>query len=359
MTQPLKSDQTGRPLAGQAPGVAARVPEVLRDPGPIDLSGRRPPAYDRWSEPPPAAPAPRRTMWQAAGLGLGYGVAGLLTVAAAVVVVWTLSPRPAEEATIRSADVAMIETASTPSPQPVAAAPVAAADAGPVDLGPARSLTIPEPAAQASEGATDKTAASSDAPSLPDTADPRWANAFAKPSPSEGAADELPEAALSMVAERRQPEAVEALSSILADDPALPSTVDAAPTPAPDEVRTAALAPDPVEPKTERKAEAAKPVAEPVPAATSNAAPTGRRTVRTAVNMRTGPGNSYRIVGVAPEGASVGVVRCDAWCEIVHDGKRGFVFAKFLGPAEHQAQAPAPAAKEPVEDPFNAPKRSP
>ncbi|MCV0397403.1 MAG: SH3 domain-containing protein [Rhizobiaceae bacterium] len=337
----------------------------MRDPGPIDLRAPQPGNHDRWREPEPAKTAPRRNVRRAAGLALGYGVAGLFTVGAAVVLVSTFS-QPSDDGATETA--AVIEQAG----EALARADLpASAEGGPVDMGAARSITIPEPQPEPEPTAEDTAATdpikTGGKGSVPDSSDPRWANAFAGKSAVEKKADKLPEAALAIVAERRQSGAVKAFSSIIADepDPELPVAVKAAPTPAPDEIRTAALDPEAARAKPEAKRE--EPAATAEPAQTTGRAPTSTRTVRTAVNMRTGPGKSHRVVGVAPQGASVGVVSCDSWCEIVHQGKRGFVYASFLGQPRQSAEAPAgqpapekaePEAK-PVEDPFNAPKRSP
>ena len=48
------------------------------------------------------------------------------------------------------------------------------------------------------------------------------------------------------------------------------------------------------------------------------------------VNMRVSADNNAATVKVLPAGAVVTVVRCSYWCEIVADGKRGFVYKSFL-----------------------------
>ena len=48
------------------------------------------------------------------------------------------------------------------------------------------------------------------------------------------------------------------------------------------------------------------------------------------VNMRASADNKAATVKVLPAGSVVTVVQCSYWCEIVADGKRGFVYKRFL-----------------------------
>jgi hypothetical protein len=48
------------------------------------------------------------------------------------------------------------------------------------------------------------------------------------------------------------------------------------------------------------------------------------------VNMRASAKSDAAVVGVVPAGKSVEVVSCAQWCEVVYDGKQGFVYKKFL-----------------------------
>ncbi|WP_146149120.1 SH3 domain-containing protein [Nitratireductor sp. StC3] len=64
------------------------------------------------------------------------------------------------------------------------------------------------------------------------------------------------------------------------------------------------------------------------PAATPAAQSTGR--ITTAVNMRRGPANGAGIISVIPKGAKVGIVACKAWCQVVHDGRTGYIFKRFV-----------------------------
>jgi len=53
------------------------------------------------------------------------------------------------------------------------------------------------------------------------------------------------------------------------------------------------------------------------------------RAVR-AVTMRARPSSKGGPLGTVPAKASVQVVSCDSWCEIIYKGKRGFVYKRFL-----------------------------
>ncbi len=63
--------------------------------------------------------------------------------------------------------------------------------------------------------------------------------------------------------------------------------------------------------------------------AQNKGAGTGR--VNVAVNMRSAPDNGASVVAVVPSGTLVRIARCDFWCEVTVDGKRGFIYRKFVG----------------------------
>lgn len=48
------------------------------------------------------------------------------------------------------------------------------------------------------------------------------------------------------------------------------------------------------------------------------------------VTMRARPSSRGGVLGTVPGGADVSVISCKSWCEIVYDGKRGFVYRNFL-----------------------------
>jgi len=77
----------------------------------------------------------------------------------------------------------------------------------------------------------------------------------------------------------------------------------------------------------------------PALAAPTNNAPTnsaasdlgaGPATITSGVRLRGNPDNGAPTIGMLKAGDPVQVVQCKGWCEVVADGKRGFVFKKFL-----------------------------
>ena len=66
-------------------------------------------------------------------------------------------------------------------------------------------------------------------------------------------------------------------------------------------------------------------------AVTDGASPGGQGIVTSYVNMRAAPENDANILKVLPERATVAIVDdCPNWCEVEHEGVRGFVFGSFL-----------------------------
>jgi hypothetical protein len=75
---------------------------------------------------------------------------------------------------------------------------------------------------------------------------------------------------------------------------------------------------------------AATPAARAPVSPVSNAAPKGTATIKSGVTLRGGPDNKAASLGTLKTGQKVDLVSCKVWCEIVADGKRGFVFKKFV-----------------------------
>ena len=57
------------------------------------------------------------------------------------------------------------------------------------------------------------------------------------------------------------------------------------------------------------------------------------RTVRVnrGVNMRSRPKSGASVLTVVPKAASVQLISCKLWCEIVYNGRRGYIFNDFVG----------------------------
>lgn len=116
-------------------------------------------------------------------------------------------------------------------------------------------------------------------------------------------------------------------------------------TPAVEPPRVAAAEADaPASAAPAEEAQAPVPAPAPAPApvpvaaaripAPSGAAPSGSATVRSGVTMRAGADNKAAAIGTLKTGQQVQLVGCKLWCEVIADGKRGFVFNKFLATAQ-------------------------
>jgi hypothetical protein len=77
------------------------------------------------------------------------------------------------------------------------------------------------------------------------------------------------------------------------------------------------------EPVEEEAVEAEEPAA-PKVAATRTAA------VTTDVNMRARPQNGSAVIQVVPRRGTVEVIGCNYWCEVVYEGRRGFIYKGFV-----------------------------
>ena len=77
----------------------------------------------------------------------------------------------------------------------------------------------------------------------------------------------------------------------------------------------------------------------------SEAKPAPQRTVRVndGVNLRARGASGSRVLRTIPANASVGLVGCKDWCEVVYEGTRGFVYKSFIGGKR------AASRKKPVE----------
>ncbi len=106
-----------------------------------------------------------------------------------------------------------------------------------------------------------------------------------------------------------------------------------------DDTRTAAISPE--EPAAEAKPQPRRAA---TGAAATGAAPTSNGVVTTHVKLRARATNGAAVVAVIPDNASVGVVACDLWCEVVYKGRRGFIYKDFVG--KPRAAQPQIAAEQ-------------
>jgi uncharacterized protein YraI len=58
--------------------------------------------------------------------------------------------------------------------------------------------------------------------------------------------------------------------------------------------------------------------------------------VNVSVELREGPGNSYRLVATAPRHAPLRVYHCATWCEVTYGNYRGYASAEFVAGGKHK-----------------------
>ncbi|MGX8010038.1 SH3 domain-containing protein [Mesorhizobium sp. ORM8.1] len=119
-----------------------------------------------------------------------------------------------------------------------------------------------------------------------------------------------------------------ALSVVAAPASASETPADAKQPDDKDGARTAAI------PETQPQVPDAQPAtadsaAEPKPKAHKVSAASNGRILR-AVTMRSGPKKGAGAIGTVPAKASVQVMSCKKWCEIVYNGKRGWVYKSYV-----------------------------
>ncbi len=62
---------------------------------------------------------------------------------------------------------------------------------------------------------------------------------------------------------------------------------------------------------------------------------TGLARAKSAVNLRSSPDKDSDTVGVVPADAPLQIVSCEGWCEVVYNGRRGFIYETFIdGPTQ-------------------------
>lgn len=74
--------------------------------------------------------------------------------------------------------------------------------------------------------------------------------------------------------------------------------------------------------------------------------PVGSATIRSAVTMRSAPKNGASTVLTLKSGQHVELVACERWCEIIADGKRGFIYKRFVDASAPKEGASKDAAGE-------------
>lgn len=219
-------------------------------------------------------------------------------------------------------------------PEPEPAKPVVVADA---------TAAIPALAAQPatpvvapkSDQVSPRTAAQEAPIAVLSSTDPRWsgtqtagaqtaqqsappsdhASSFAKAEQPAAAGDSKAAPPAQQVAQAVEPAQAPTPSSVIPNAAAVvaPDPTDDAPTGA-----IAQVKPD---------APTAKPAATPKQQ-TASSANDGR--ILRGVNMRAGPDNNAATITVLPAKTAVDVISCKQWCEVVFNGKRGWVYKTFV-----------------------------
>lgn len=249
---------------------------------------------------------PRPSFWQevrsnshlviaAAGTAALLGVAG--------VALWLALPANDRQA-FANQEQAVAEPA-----QPVAAPLTATAEtnSGQALAAPQAAPTADEISAGAAEDAALSALASND---------PRWTkpkNAASKPAPSpaQGTSQAVATDLKASVAVAGTEPAAEKAAAAEPSKPAAPNNAAAAHS-SPDASETAAI--PTVKPR--------KPDAQ--------AGVTGNGRIVRSVTMRKGPKKGAAAIGTVPAKTTVQVVGCKQWCQIVYNGKRGWIYKSFL-----------------------------
>lgn len=86
---------------------------------------------------------------------------------------------------------------------------------------------------------------------------------------------------------------------------------------------------------------------------TSAAAPTASGATRSVqvnkgVNMRSRGRSGAGVIMTIPKSATVQVIGCQAWCEVVYKGRRGFIYKSFVGGGGGGSKRSASRAKQPA-----------
>jgi hypothetical protein len=104
-----------------------------------------------------------------------------------------------------------------------------------------------------------------------------------------------------------------------------------------------------------------------MPISQDRPAPTQTVRVNDGVNLRARGVSGSRVLRTIPANASVGLIGCKDWCEVVYEGTRGYIYKSFIGggraPAERVAasapEQPVPAAADTATSAAVAPKTQP
>lgn len=222
--------------------------------------------------------------------------------------------RAASPATARPPRVASPGLPTHPAPAETAASTAAAVSAAAaVAADPEPSAANPNPPAGPAGAAPERPAAASGVlpvPAAAPTADDFKRPAFLEPMPADGAADDT---------------AAGETPADAADGPAATADAEAVAAPEPDSLPTAP-APLPQQ-RPARIATGAASAQDATPAAATGGT-SAKLTMD--VTFRSSAQRGSSVLGTLSQGTEVQVIACKSWCEIIANGKRGFVFNNAL-----------------------------
>ncbi|BAV50604.1 SH3 domain-containing protein [Mesorhizobium loti] len=193
--------------------------------------------------------------------------------------------------------------------------------------------TVPQPARKPDQVSPTVAAAKAKIQALAAN-DPRWTEA--QPKPASAASDQA--AAPSQMAKQAEPApdkpataAAFAQSATDTDATAELAKV-AAPAPAagsnPDGAQTAAI--PQVQPQTPEQQPAASDDGSKAKAKPRKVAAAGNGRILRAVTMRSGPKKNAAAIATVPARTSVQVTNCKQWCQIVYNGKTGWIYKSYI-----------------------------
>ncbi|RWH73329.1 SH3 domain-containing protein [Mesorhizobium sp.] len=247
------------------------------------------------------------------------GTAALLGVAA--VALWLCIPGSGRQVAAASAEQAVPTIpVKTTKIAPVAAAVTVA--------------SAPQPARKADAVTPTTAAREASIPALASNS-PRWTASNAqsppaptedKPAPSKQASDTIPAQSTdtAFAEPAAENDASDALSQVAEPAPA-GETAAKTPDDKMDGAQTAAIP----EAKPQADPAATDDAAQPKPKPQKVGAAAGGRILR-AVTMRSGPKKGAAAIVTVPAKASVQVMNCKQWCEIVYNGKHGWVYKSYV-----------------------------
>jgi hypothetical protein len=218
--------------------------------------------------------------------------------------------------------------ASASTQQNVPTIPVKTTKIAPVTPATTVAVATAPQAARKGDAVSPKVAAGAAAIPALSANDPRWtapqSNSDPAATPSDQAATEQAAAKPSDAAAYEEPsaqsDATAQLSKVAAPDAAAKDGHT-------DGAETAAI-PTPKPQLPDAQSSAATDEAKTKPQKVAAAAGTGR--ILRTVTMRTGPQKNATAMGTVPAKSSVQVVSCKKWCQIVYNGKRGWVYKSYI-----------------------------